>query len=459
MNKKNYLKIIAILMVTLVVSLPIAFAQEYQILYDENGNMIWDEETDVYRIYNELNQLAETRINNATGTLLQKYIFDPILERVFIKDEYYPNGSLKSSTYYFDEDYIVLQNSSGVYNKTLIFADDRSLIAYEDFDGSKKYVLPDHQGGAHIVLNESGDVIEENLFSPFAEPLAGSQINPFSYEAKEYDSLVKDYNFHFRKFTPTGPPIMNQPDTLLQNIYDPQLLNRYSFERNSPYNYIDPDGHIIWTLFLIVAGAGIAYGIYDQLVNPFEPTPGATPSQIKQQRLDYSVRAGAKAATFGTFTGLSSGYTASGPVVTYSAPTVGKLLTLGATQSVITQTIEGQPFSPLRTGADALFSATVGKLFTPVARQGQFLPTSSIGNQYAVNLYYTSAIAAYWNTIYSHFSSRLSDEADKSKDTGGSGGGGGGGGGSGGTVPGDSDGDGEQDYTPVDPCDYIMSCL
>lgn len=73
--------------------------------------MVYDSETNVYRIYNELNQLSETRINNATGTLLQKYTFDPIEERIFIKDEYYPNGSLKSSTYYFGEDYIIVQNS------------------------------------------------------------------------------------------------------------------------------------------------------------------------------------------------------------------------------------------------------------------------------------------------------------------------------------------------------------
>jgi hypothetical protein len=30
---------------------------------------------------------------------------------------------------------------------------------------------------------------------------------------------------------------------LIQNVYDPQLLNRYSFERNNPLKNIDPDGH------------------------------------------------------------------------------------------------------------------------------------------------------------------------------------------------------------------------
>ena len=111
---------------------------------------------------------------------------------------------------------------------------DGILVGYEDTNGKKRYVLPDHEGSAHIVLNESGNIIEENLFSPFAEPLEGVIENKFSYEAKEYDSLVQDYDFHFRKYNP-NLRIFMQPDTLIQNVYDPQSLNRYAFERSNPY--------------------------------------------------------------------------------------------------------------------------------------------------------------------------------------------------------------------------------
>src|SRR3989344_5653282 len=251
MKNKQHARIIAIFISLLIISLPMALAQEYQVLHDANVNMIWDEETDVYLIYNELNQLSETRQNNATGILLQKYTFDPIEERIFIKDEYYPNGSLKSSTYYFDDDYVVIQNSSGTYNRTNIYQDG-ILVGYEDFDGKKRYVLPDHEGSVHIVLNESGDVIEENLFSPFAEPLHGVIENKFSYEAKEYDSLVQDYDFHARKYNP-NLRIFMQPDTLIQNVYDPQSLNRYSFERNNPQKNTDPTGHVVWYIAIPLA--------------------------------------------------------------------------------------------------------------------------------------------------------------------------------------------------------------
>lgn len=241
-NSSIHIKNLAVFLSLLIISLPFIFAEEYSRQYDANGNLIYDSQTDIYREYNELNQLSRTRQNNISGTILQEYTWDPIKERIFIKDEFYSNGSLKSSTYYFDDDYIVLQNSSGTFNRTNIYQDG-VLVGYEDFDGKKRYVLPDHKGSAHLVLNESGDVIEENLFSPFAEPLAGLKENKFSYEAKEFDNTVQDYDFHFRKFSVNGPPILNQPDTLIQNVYDPQLLNRYSFERNNPYKYIDPSGH------------------------------------------------------------------------------------------------------------------------------------------------------------------------------------------------------------------------
>src|SRR3989344_5008232 len=193
-----------------------------------------------------------------------KHTHNPDKERIFIKDEFYPNGSLKSSTYYFGMDYIVIQNSSGTFNRTNIYQDG-ILVGYEDFDGKKRYVLPDHEGSAHIILNESGDVIEENLFSPFAEPLQGVNVNKFSYEAKEYDPLVKDYDYHFRKFSPNGPPIFNQPDTLISNVYDPQTLNRYSFERNNPYKYTDEDGETP-ILAVTLAGAIIGLIVYDYQV-------------------------------------------------------------------------------------------------------------------------------------------------------------------------------------------------
>jgi len=36
--------------------------------------------------------------------------------------------------------------------------------------------------------------------------------------------------------------IFTKPEQEFPDFYDPQQLNRYSFERNNPYKYVDPDG-------------------------------------------------------------------------------------------------------------------------------------------------------------------------------------------------------------------------
>ena len=74
----------------------------------------------------------------------------------------------------------------------------------------------------------------------------------FDYEGKETDDTglqyfgARYYDSYMRMFT--------QPDQLLPNIYDPQQLNRFAFEGNNPYTYIDKSGEQ-WQYYLIVWGS------------------------------------------------------------------------------------------------------------------------------------------------------------------------------------------------------------
>ena len=226
----------------LIISLPFAFAEELSRTYDKNGNLVYDSQTDIFREYNELNQLIRIRQGNTSnGQILEEYTWHPVEERILIKDVYY-NNTKNYTVYYISNEYIVIENSTGNYTEENIYQDN-ILVAQVDTNGNKIAVHPDHEGSSTTLTDAQGNIIETTFYSAYGEILSGGKTSRFDYEGKEYDSVVQDYDFGFRKYNPDVPPIFYQPDTLIPNVYDPQSLNRYAFERNNPYRYIDRYGH------------------------------------------------------------------------------------------------------------------------------------------------------------------------------------------------------------------------
>ena len=67
---------------------------------------------------------------------------------------------------------------------------------------------------------------------------------------EEFDSVTGDYDFDARRFDATNNQFI-QPDSVIQNVYDPQSLNHYAFERNNPYSYTDPTGRAaVWIHYI-----------------------------------------------------------------------------------------------------------------------------------------------------------------------------------------------------------------
>src|SRR3989344_5603515 len=122
----------------------------------------------------------------------------------------------------------------------------------------------DHLGSTSLIANETGELVEETFYSPYGEILSGGGVSRYQYEGKEFSSQTGDYDFNFRKYNPELG-IFTQPDAVLSNVYDPQSLNRYSFERNNPYKYVDEDGETP-ILAVTLAGAIIGLIVYDYQV-------------------------------------------------------------------------------------------------------------------------------------------------------------------------------------------------
>jgi RHS repeat-associated protein len=110
------------------------------------------------------------------------------------------------------------------------------------------------------VTNSAGQVIESTTYAPFGEVLSGGSKTRFGYESREYDTVVGDTDFRFRKYKHEYG-IFLQPDAVIYNVYNPQNLNRYAFELNNPYKYTDPDGKWAITYEVgITGGVGTSGG-------------------------------------------------------------------------------------------------------------------------------------------------------------------------------------------------------
>ncbi|MBN2052837.1 hypothetical protein JW756_05010, partial [Candidatus Woesearchaeota archaeon] len=277
------------------------------------------------------------------------------------------------------------------------------------------------------VSNASGAVIENISYSPLGEVITGGNTTRYEYEGKESDLVIGDTDFNARRYKPDFG-IFEQPDSLIQNVHDPQNLNRYMFERGNSYNRVDPTGHIIWVLFGIIVGIGLLTGVLYMKSHPYTP----------ENKLNYAAKAVAHAETAGIVAGLTSGYSASGPLVTYSAPSLLEIGLYGAGQSVIDQSIEGQSIDPGLVAQDTATSMLLSEIFSPaITRQGQIMPTQSVGNIYAMDTYYST----YASYLFNNMISSMSSDANAASSGGRSGGG-------------NTGHWGENQYAYTDPNDY-----
>ena len=197
----------------------------------------------MYRVYNSLNQLWKVYNGTSdTDPILQEFIYHPTEERILAKKTYWNDGSTRETVYYIDENFVRVNNASGNFDYTYV-KHEGQLVGQLNPDNSKYFVHGDHLGSSTVVTDESQVPIENTSYSPYGEIVSGGETSRFDYEGKEFDSVMGDYDFNFRKYKAEWA-IFTQPDSLISDVYDPQTLNKYSFELNNPYKYSDGDGHI-----------------------------------------------------------------------------------------------------------------------------------------------------------------------------------------------------------------------
>lgn len=229
---------------------PVLAATSY--LYDQNGNMTSDGQKCF--VYNDTNQLKQVK-SCSDSKVIAEYVYDYQGTRLVKKE--FENGILKRTVYSPTDEYETVKLANGTTQNTVYYKVNDETVAKQNPDGTKQYFHNDHLGSVTVLTNQSGTKVEETSYDPWGEVTTGGTQSKYLFTGQEKDLETglnyygaRYYNSHIKHFT--------QPDDIIQDIYDPQSLNRYSYVRNNPVKYTDPTGHIIQAVAL--AGSEFALG-------------------------------------------------------------------------------------------------------------------------------------------------------------------------------------------------------
>ena len=117
------------------------------------------------------------------------------------------------------------------------------------------YLLPDHLGTVRLETYgdgpNAGDMRAATPTTPYGGVRTVEPVSHHWFTGQHFDRSEDLYDYGARPYDPLLG-LFIQPDSIVPDPGDPQLLNRYSYVRNSPLNYVDPTGHDL----MIVGGNG-----------------------------------------------------------------------------------------------------------------------------------------------------------------------------------------------------------
>jgi RHS repeat-associated protein len=127
-----------------------------------------------------------------------------------------------------------------------------------------RYFHSDHLGSSNVITDSTGAQVGFTEFTPFGSTFrqTGAYDPKHKFTGKELDDSTGLYYYGARYYDPQLGRFISA-DTIVQAPYDPQSLNRYSYCRNNPINYIDPTGNVWWLaalIFIAKAAAVVSIG-------------------------------------------------------------------------------------------------------------------------------------------------------------------------------------------------------
>ncbi|MDP3938570.1 MAG: RHS repeat-associated core domain-containing protein, partial [Deltaproteobacteria bacterium] len=131
-------------------------------------------------------------------------------------------------------------------------------LSREAFAALGEYIHPDHLGSTRLLRDGAGQETRRQAYTPFGDTASETGTGEIRYEyvGGALDAETGLYYLGARYYAPAIGRFL-QPDDL-GNPFDPQSLNRYTYARNNPVNFLDPTGQffgLFLALFSFAANA------------------------------------------------------------------------------------------------------------------------------------------------------------------------------------------------------------
>jgi RHS repeat-associated protein len=208
----------------------IASATGMGFTWDDNGNLqMWDDGSDdwAYR-YDPEDRLINVKKNSVTSA---RYTYDAGGRRV-------RSWGAAGTTDYVYSGFNVVDEIKGGAHEKHVYAGSMHLASISS--GTVEYYHVDHLGSTRLKTNSTGGVIYESNYEPYGPEHGESGSEEFRYTGNQED-MTGLYYFGARYYDPVTGRFTTR-DSTFGDLSDPQSLNRYTYCRNNPHKYTDPDG-------------------------------------------------------------------------------------------------------------------------------------------------------------------------------------------------------------------------
>lgn len=231
--------------------------QEY--VYDKRGNLI-----KVYHNNQQMFQYQYNAINQLTNILFPHgeiiYEYNGLGNRIRKRIKKENDNQQNTLDYILDQKKQCFNLLQKIDEETIDFIWAGQIVSAAGKNGILYYHNNEKNSPVRI-SNHRGFTIQCYEYGEFGEDISKNQgqMQPIGYTGYLYEKESGNYITYSRGYMPDQGRFMSE-DRYKGNLGNPISLNPYIYCYNQPDKYVDIDGNIPWTLYLILLGLGLLVG-------------------------------------------------------------------------------------------------------------------------------------------------------------------------------------------------------